>query len=101
MGADVLTIISLMQDGVEHRIKLRLKAGKSEGNLFVILDTPPERVMRLFERNPKIDLSAYERSRQIDKIFADMGIKLRGYRLTPPFGGSPIHLRSVFGQRLR
>ncbi len=60
-----------------------------------------EQLQQIVERNPKIDLSAYERSRQIDKIFADMGIKLGGYRLTPPFGGSPIHLRSVFEQRLR
>ncbi len=41
MDADGLTIISPMQDGVEHRIKIAIEGRESlRANLFVILDTP-------------------------------------------------------------
>lgn len=60
-----------------------------------------DQLNKIIEQNPNIDLSTLERSRQIDEIFAEMGIKLGGYRLAPPLGGSPLDLRSIFDQRVR
>jgi len=59
-----------------------------------------EQMNKFIEQNPNINLSTVERSCQIEKIFAQMGIKLGGYRLTPPFGGSSPDLHSMFKQRL-
>lgn len=58
LDADGLTIISPMQEGVEHRAKVAIEARQERrGNLFVILDTPGgvvevvERIVRVFREH--------------------------------------------------
>lgn len=58
LNADGLTIISPMQEGVEHRAKVAIEARKERrGNLFVILDTPGgvveivERIVRVLREH--------------------------------------------------
>ena len=54
----------------------------------------------IIERNPGIDPTAIERSRQAAEQLAEVGIELGGYRLSPPLGGPPFDLPGVFDQRL-
>lgn len=58
LDADGLTIISPMQEGVEHRAKVAIEARQERrGNLFVILDTlggvveVVERIVRVFREH--------------------------------------------------
>lgn len=58
MGADGLTIISPMQDGVEHSIKIAIEGRESRrANLFVVLDTTGgavevvERIVRVLRKH--------------------------------------------------
>ncbi len=46
-----------------------------------------ERVAEILEKNPRIDRTALDRSRQAAKQLADVGVKLGGYRLEPALGG--------------
>ena len=41
----------------------------------------------IIERNPQIDASAVERSREAARRLAKLGFKESGYRLEPPLGG--------------
>ena len=45
---------------------------------------------RILKRNPNIDRTAIDRSRQAVKQLADVGIEVGGYRLTPALGGKPV-----------
>ena len=56
---------------------------------------------RIIEQNPYVNLSTLERNRQIEEKFAEMGIKLGGYLLSPPLGGPPLDFPGVFDQKLR
>ncbi len=56
---------------------------------------------KIIEQNPGIDPTAIERSREIERRLAAVGIKLGGYRLSPPLGGPPLDFPGVFNQKLR
>jgi len=46
-----------------------------------------KQVADIVERNPQIDASAVERSREAARRLAKLGFKESGYRLEPPLGG--------------
>ena len=41
----------------------------------------------ILKKNPQIDRTAVDRSRQAAKQLAEVGVKLGGYRLAPALGG--------------
>ena len=45
---------------------------------------------RILKRNPNIDRTAVDRSQQVAKQLAEVGIKVGGYRLEPALGGKPV-----------
>ena len=47
---------------------------------------------KILKANPHIDRTAIARSRQAVKQLADVGIKVGGYRLQPPLGGTMISI---------
>jgi hypothetical protein len=46
-----------------------------------------KQIAEIVERNPQIDASAIERSREAARRLARLGFKESGYRLEPPLGG--------------
>ncbi len=62
---------------------------------------------RILEANPQIDRGTLERSRQVERQLAAVGIKLGGYRLEPALGGTatkpseqPLVRRANAGMKL-
>ena len=45
---------------------------------------------RILKRNPTIDRTAIDRSRQAAKQLAEVGVKVGGYRLEPALGGKLV-----------
>ena len=45
---------------------------------------------RILKRNPNIDRTAIDRSRQAVKQLAEVGVKVGGYRLEPALGGKLV-----------
>ena len=45
---------------------------------------------RILKKNPNIDQTAIDRSRQAAKQLADVGVKVGGYRLEPAVGGKLV-----------
>jgi hypothetical protein len=54
-----------------------------------------DRVAEIVERNPKVDPSAIERSRDVARRLAELGIRTGDYRIVPALGGDLLkHVRS-------
>ena len=49
-----------------------------------------DQVARILKRNPNIDRTAIDRSRQAAKQLAEVGVKVGGYRLEPALGGKLV-----------
>lgn len=49
-----------------------------------------EQLAQILKKNPGIDRTALERSRQAAKQLAEVGVAVGGYRLDPPLGGKNI-----------
>ncbi len=47
-------------------------------------------LVRILKKNPNIDQTAIDRSRQAAKQLADVGVKVGGYRLEPALGGKLV-----------
>lgn len=52
-------------------------------------------VTRIEERNPRVDPSTIERSREIAKRLADVGLESGTYRLEPALGGEILKTAQV------
>ena len=46
-----------------------------------------DQLAEILKKNPQIDRTAIERSRQAAEQLAEVGVKLGGYRLAPALGG--------------
>ena len=46
-----------------------------------------DQLAEILKKNPQIDRTAIDRSRQAAKQLAEVGVKLGGYRLAPALGG--------------
>jgi len=46
-----------------------------------------DQLAEILKKNPQIDPTAIDRSRQAAKQLAEVGVKLGGYRLAPALGG--------------
>ena len=49
-----------------------------------------DHVARILKRNPTIDRTAIDRSRQAAKQLGEVGVKVGGYRLEPALGGKLV-----------
>ena len=49
-----------------------------------------DHLARILKRNPNIDRTAIDRSRQAVKQLAEVGVKVGGYRLEPALGGKLV-----------
>ena len=49
-----------------------------------------DHLARILKRNPSIDRTAIDRSRQAAKQLAEVGVKVGGYRLEPALGGKLV-----------
>jgi len=45
-------------------------------------------VKEIVDRSPRVDPTAVERSREIVRKLAEVGVKIGEYRLQPPLGGA-------------
>ena len=59
-----------------------------------------DQLNKIIERNPGIDPTAIERSRQAAKQLAEVGIELGGYRLAPALGDMQSVPPETFDQKL-
>ena len=61
-----------------------------------------DRVVEIVERNPKVDPSAIERSREVARRLAKLGIGTGDYRIVPALGGDLLkHTHSTSAATLR